>query len=180
MRNRSRDLASARSVKHKVAAGVLLLSAISCGLVPGGKPDVAAADTSDDKDVPSTSAPFQTVGRLAPSEVENDHTTRDSSWRAVRMRVTGYCPCRRCCGKYSDGITASGHRIKRGDEFVAADKKHPFGTRVIVPGYNNAKPVRVLDRGGVICGDRLDVFFDSHHEAREWGTRYLAVRVQMR
>jgi 3D (Asp-Asp-Asp) domain-containing protein len=96
------------------------------------------------------------------------------------MRVTGYCPCRRCCGKYSDGITASGHRVQGGEEFVAADKKHSFGTRVIVPGYNNSEPVQVLDRGGAIRGNRLDVFFNSHREAQEWGVRYLLVKVQMR
>jgi 3D (Asp-Asp-Asp) domain-containing protein len=95
------------------------------------------------------------------------------------MRVTGYCPCRKCCGKFSDGITASGHKINRGDEFVAADKKYSFGTKVIVPGYHNSEPVRVLDRGGAIRGNRLDVFFNSHREAQEWGIRYLSVKVQM-
>ncbi|UCG09528.1 MAG: 3D domain-containing protein [Desulfobacterales bacterium] len=93
------------------------------------------------------------------------------------MRVTAYCPCRKCCGKHSDGITASGHKIRPWDSFVAADRKHSFGTIMVVPGYNNSKPVEVLDRGRVIRGNRLDVFFDSHREARKWGVKILLVKV---
>ena len=97
--------------------------------------------------------------------------------KEYEMRVTAYCPCRRCCGKNGDRKTASGHKIQRGDVFVAADRRYPFGTEIIVPGYNNSEPVKVLDRGYVIRGNRLDVFFDSHQKAREWGVKYLPVKV---
>ncbi len=97
--------------------------------------------------------------------------------KEYEMRVTAYCPCQKCCGKSSDRKTASGHKIKRGDTFVAADKRYPFGTEIIVPGYNNSKPVKVLDRGYAIRGNRIDVFFDSHQKARKWGVKYLPVKV---
>lgn len=93
------------------------------------------------------------------------------------MRITAYCPCGRCCARNRDGKTSSGHKIKRGDAFVAADRKYPFGTEMIVPGYNNSEPVKVLDRGSNIYGNRLDVFFNSHQKAREWGVKYLPVKV---
>jgi 3D (Asp-Asp-Asp) domain-containing protein len=48
---------------------------------------------------------------------------------------------------------------------------------MIISGYNDGQPVKVLDRGGAIRGDRLDVFFASHQEALEWGVRYLDVKV---
>jgi len=48
---------------------------------------------------------------------------------------------------------------------------------MIVPGYNNSKPVKVLDRGYAIRGNRIDVFFDSHQKARKWGVKYLPVKV---
>jgi 3D (Asp-Asp-Asp) domain-containing protein len=101
----------------------------------------------------------------------------DDGWRTVRMRVTAYCPCRKCCGKHSDGLTASSHRIRRGEKFVAADKKYDFKTKFIVPGYNQGRAVEVLDRGGAIRGNRLDVFFNSHKEAMEWGLKYIDVKV---
>jgi 3D (Asp-Asp-Asp) domain-containing protein len=99
-------------------------------------------------------------------------------WETVRMRVTAYCPCRKCCGRHSDGRTACNYRIRQGDRFVAADKEYPFGTEMIIAGYNNEKPVKVLDRGGVIRGNRLDAFFNSHKEALKWGVKYLDVKIR--
>jgi len=92
-------------------------------------------------------------------------------------KVTAYCPCEKCCGRYADGITASGHKIRPGDRFAAADPNIPFGTMLIIQGYNNNKPVPVLDRGGAIKGAKLDVFFDTHKEALEWGVKYLKVEI---
>jgi 3D (Asp-Asp-Asp) domain-containing protein len=65
-----------------------------------------------------------------------------------------------------------------GDTFVAADRRYPFGTEMLIPGYSNNKRVKVLDRGGAIKGKRLDVFFDSHRKARKWGVKYLPVKVR--
>jgi len=103
---------------------------------------------------------------------------QSGEWQTVQMRVTAYCPCEKCCGKYSNGQTACGHKIRPGDAFVAADKEYSFGTEIIIPGYENAEPVKILDRGGAIRGNRLDVFFGSHEEALKWGVRYLNVKVR--
>jgi len=104
--------------------------------------------------------------------------------RAMRaMRVTAYCPCSKCCGKWADGITASGHKIQSGDHFVAAPKIFPFGTTMIIPGYPLAgqagEEVEVEDRGGAIKGDRLDVFFPTHQEALNWGVQILDVEIKL-
>jgi 3D (Asp-Asp-Asp) domain-containing protein len=86
--------------------------------------------------------------------------------------ITAYCPCHICCGIYSDGATANGYIIQERDKFVAAPKRIPFGTIINIPGYGK---VPVLDRGGTIKGNRLDVFFPTHQEALEWGIRELEV-----
>jgi 3D (Asp-Asp-Asp) domain-containing protein len=117
------------------------------------------------------------VSTITPrSEASDDSIAGD--WETVRMRVTAYCSCRKCCGKHSDGRTASNHRIRRGDVFAAADKKYGFRTEIIVPGYNDGNPVKVLDRGRVIKGERLDVFFSSHKQAKQWGLKHLDVKVR--
>ena len=102
----------------------------------------------------------------------------EPQWRLVRMRVTAYCPCEKCCGRFADGITACNHKIQPGDVFVAADKTYRFGTEIVIPGYNMTLPVKVLDRGGAIKGNRLDVFFPTHQRALEWGVRELDVLVR--
>jgi len=107
-----------------------------------------------------------------------DNSEQSGKWQTVQMRVTAYCPCPKCCGEYSDGKTACGHKIRPGDAFAAADRKYPFGTEMVIAGYQNAQPVKVLDRGGAIRGNRLDVFFHSHEDALEWGVKHLDVKVR--
>lgn len=92
--------------------------------------------------------------------------------RKLRMKVTAYCPCAKCCGQFADGITASGKPAK--GKLIAADKRFAFGTRMHVPGYGTAS---VEDRGGAIKGDRLDLLFPTHQDALQWGVKYLDVTI---
>lgn len=140
-----------------VFIAIFLLTIIGIGTSQANNSNEAAAATDKSK------------------TVDNNKTI--DQWETVKIRVTAYCPCPKCCGEYSDGITANGHKINPGDTFVAADKKYSFGTEMIIPGYNNSEPVKVLDRGGAIQGNRLDVFFATHQEALEWGVRNLDVKV---
>ena len=88
-------------------------------------------------------------------------------------RVTAYCPCEKCCGKWADGFTASGKPAV--GKIVAAPPIFPFGTRMYIPQYGQAV---VQDRGGAITGNRLDVLFPTHEEALQWGVKYLKVRTE--
>ena len=108
------------------------------------------------------------VGTMVSQEIEKEVPDEQM------FRVSAYCPCSKCCGKWSDGITASGHVIKTGDKFVAAPPGYSFGTVIEIPGYGK---VPVLDRGGAIKGNRLDCYFDTHQEALNWGVKMLKVRI---
>ncbi len=94
-----------------------------------------------------------------------------------RMRVTAYSPDEKSCGKWADGVTASGFSVwTNGGKLVAADTRLlPFGSIITVPGYHDGKPVPVLDRGGRIKGHRLDVLYPTHQRAIKWGKQMLAV-----
>lgn len=92
------------------------------------------------------------------------------------MKTTAYSPDERSCGKWADGITASGKSVwMNGGRLVAADRKVPYGTILTIPGYNNGKPVQVWDRGGKIKGNRLDVLYPTHEVAMRWGVQDLPV-----
>ena len=97
----------------------------------------------------------------------------------MRMLVTAYSPDERSCGKWADGITASGDSVYTNNmQLVAADTRLlPFGTLVSVPGYAGGAPVPVLDRGGKIKGHRLDVLYPTHERALKWGRRALTVTI---
>ena len=97
--------------------------------------------------------------------------------RVLRMRVTAYSPDARSCGNHADGITASGYSVEtNGGHMVAADRRFfPFGSLLSIPGYAEGTIVPVLDRGGAIKGNRLDVLYPTHERARSWGVQYLYV-----
>ena len=97
--------------------------------------------------------------------------------RTLRMRVTAYSPDERSCGRHADGITASGYSVEtNGGHMVAADKRwFRFGSLVSIPGYADGQIVPVLDRGGAIKGNRLDVLYPTHERACAWGVQYIYV-----
>lgn len=98
--------------------------------------------------------------------------------RVLRMEVTAYCPCKKCCGPNAQGITASGLPVSyNGGKFVAADTDVlRFGTQLMIPGYDQG-PVEVIDRGGAIKGRKLDLYFPTHDQALEWGRKWVDVVV---
>jgi len=100
--------------------------------------------------------------------------------RVIMMEVTAYCPCVKCCGPEAQGVAASGKPVSYNDgKFVAADtKKYGFGTKLTIPGYGDGRAVEVIDRGGAIKGNKLDVFFPTHTEALQWGRQKVAVTVE--
>jgi len=105
-------------------------------------------------------------------EMESDVCAKPVRQSLGFFEVTAYCPCEKCCGEYADGITASGHMIQAGDKFCAADPMISFGLKLEILGYGF---VPVLDRGGAIKGRKLDVFFNTHQEALEWGRKKLEI-----
>lgn len=87
----------------------------------------------------------------------------------LKMTATGYDNCYLCCGKHPGdpgyGVTASG--MKTGHGIVAVDPKIiPLGTKLYVEGYGIAI---AADTGSAIKGYKVDLFFDTHDEAKNYG-----------
>jgi len=63
------------------------------------------------------------------------------------------------------------------DGTIAADTRYyPFGTRMYIPGYGWGT---VSDRGGAIKGpERLDLYFESLEQAKQWGRKRLRVSIE--
>lgn len=99
--------------------------------------------------------------------------------RTITMLTTAYSPDARSCGQFADGVTASGYSVwTNGMKLAAADTSMlPFGTMISVPGYDDGSVIPVLDRGGAIKGNRLDLLHPTHEQALEWGAQQLEVTV---
>ena len=87
-----------------------------------------------------------------------------------RFKLTAYCACSKCCGK-SDGITASGTKAKQGRTIAVDPKLIPYGTKVVI----NGRTYVAEDCGGSIKQNRIDVFFNSHKDALNFGVQHAEV-----
>lgn len=83
------------------------------------------------------------------------------------FKLTAYCPCVRCCGK-SDGVTATGAKATSNRTIAVDTDVIPYGSIVIIDGAEYVAE----DCGGAIKGNRIDVYFDTHKEALEFGIQH--------
>jgi len=102
------------------------------------------------------------------------------SYRIIKMKVTAYCPCKKCCGIYADGKTST-NRDAWNSLGVAADPKLlPYGTKLKIPGVGIRE---VDDTGGAMRRSaekgiyHIDVRFHDHEEAKKFGVKWLDVTV---
>lgn len=96
------------------------------------------------------------------TELEQENIDMNLEYLGI-YTLTAYCSCEECCGK-SDGITASGVKA-RSNHTIAAPSEFAFGTKLMINGIEYT----VEDRGGAIKDNRIDVYFDSHQEAINFG-----------
>lgn len=91
-------------------------------------------------------------------------------------KLTAYCSCKKCCGKWADNrgpevVGAIGKVLTAGYSIAVDPNVIPYGSIVII----NGKEYEAMDCGGAIKGNRIDVYFNSHEEALEFGVQYANV-----
>ena len=81
------------------------------------------------------------------------------------FKVTGFCPCKICCGK-SEGYTPK--NCFHTHQSVAAPRKYPLGTKIYLYDYG----IFYVDFvGGAIKDNRIDRLFKTHDQAVNWGVK---------
>ena len=89
--------------------------------------------------------------------------------------VTAYC-CENyphICNNGDSTYTATGTLTTAGRTIAVDPAVIPFGTKVVI----NGKEYIAEDTGGHIKGNRIDICFDTHEEALQFGKRTLEVYV---
>ena len=118
------------------------------------------------KEVPVTKVITKTV------YVEQSHEPESIG----TFKITAYCPCEKCCGKWADGITATGTKATQGRTVAVDPAVIELGSTVYFDGVDGLVSGFVAeDTGSAIKGNRIDLYFDSHEDALEWGVRELEV-----
>jgi 3D (Asp-Asp-Asp) domain-containing protein len=85
--------------------------------------------------------------------------TQQNSWTSIgTYKLTAYCPCSKCCGKWAGGNTSSGTVPTQGR--TVACNTLAAGTRVNINGNDY-----IVEDTGNMKGNVIDIFFNSHQEA---------------
>ena len=95
------------------------------------------------------------------------------------FKLTSYCACEKCCGYWAtirpldeDGnpivYTASGAVARQGVTVAADTDGLPVGTVLLIGGEDFI----VQDVGGGVQGKHIDIYFEDHRAAVEFGVRY--------
>lgn len=111
-----------------------------------------------------------------------EHETEPALVSLGEFKLTAYCACEKCCGEWALDrpvdkagnpiiVGACGEVLVEGVS-VAVDKSViPYGTEIFV----NGQAYKAQDCGGAIKGNRIDVYFESHADALEFGVQYAEV-----
>ncbi len=99
---------------------------------------------------------------------------------AVLFTCTAYCSCKKCCGSYSPEVrggvahTATGTVPQEGRTIAVDPSVIPYGTKVAIDGMGMYV---AEDCGGAIKGNHIDIYFDTHEGALQFGTKRLYVTI---
>ena len=155
---------------------------------PTEAPTEPPTEPSTEPTVPETEAPTEPPATEPPATeppATEPPKEADDGWTSLgTFNLTAYCPCSKCCGQHAlnrpkdeNGnpivYTASGARAEAGVTIAVDPRVIPYGTKVQINGHTYI----AQDTGGAIKGNRIDVYFDDHQEAWNFGTQKAEVFV---
>ena len=151
----------------------ITLCSVAVAFLMGGMAAKTAASSTETASVDTFIEPERKAVEIGDFSVLNEEPT----YRLETMTLTAYCPCEKCCGKWSyldHAGTACGARAKEGVT-VAMGPDVPFGTEIYIEGIGR----RICqDRGSAITSGRIDVYFDNHDDALSFGMKTARVWIQ--
>ncbi len=167
-----------RELKKRIALTGLLTAACSISLACA----ITAMQTEPPAELPEELEPTWRTETVAPLPKEAQVESTDEPVAVVEpettslgeFKLTAYCTCSKCCGKWADGITATGTQATAGRTIAVDPDVIPLGSTVIINGTEYIAE----DVGGAIKGNRIDVLFNTHQEALQFGVQYADVTIK--
>lgn len=130
-------------------------------------------ETEDLKDGIYSAAGYQNNQKITGDAyyIKNSSGTEsinaDSSARSLgSFRLTAYCPCRSCSEGW--GRQTSSGALATAQHTVAVDRRVvPMGSKLLI----NGTVYTAEDVGGGVRGNHIDIYFDSHSQALQFGSQ---------
>ena len=114
------------------------------------------------------------------SDAITDNTKDVNAGGGELFEITAYCPCSKCCQKYSNELnggephTATGTVPEQGRTIAVDPTVIPYGSKVEIEGLGT---FIAEDCGGKIKENHIDLYFENHEDAVAFGKKYLHVIV---
>lgn len=153
-------------IQTSIALILALVFVIICAVFGKSAPNVEIAEGG-------AISKTETTAEIHTQPPEEDQPeTPAAQYIELPVIATAYCPCVKCCGK-NDGITATGTKATAGRTLAADPSVIPYGTEVIIGDITYV----VEDCGGAVKGAKVDIFFNTHEEALQWGKRNVVATI---
>lgn len=144
--------------------------------------EAATIPTEETEPIQETEATTATTEPPTPTTIVQDAT---GEWRNLgTYKLTAYCSCQICCGEYAlnrptdeNGnpivYTSTGAIAEAGTTIAVDPSIIPYGSKVKINGHTYI----AQDCGGAIKGNRIDVYFDAHQDALQFGVQTAEVLI---
>lgn len=104
------------------------------------------------------------IKKTSTSKTTTSYTSGSGTTSLGTYSLTAYCNCSKCCGQWAGGKTASGTTPTQGR--TVACNSLPFGTKISINGN-----IYTVEDTGNMGGNVIDIYFNSHSEALQFGRR---------
>lgn len=86
------------------------------------------------------------------------------------FRITAYCPCDECSEGYGRRTSTGTHAVS-GRTIAVDPEVISYGTEIVIDGHVYVAE----DCGGMVNGDHIDIFFDTHEEVEEFEVQHKTI-----
>jgi len=157
-----------------LVALIISLATRPAASVEESAPTIITAPSVSAMESEAPSEPVQPIEPIEPELIE-----------LGVFKTTAYCTCVKCCGIWSqehpsrigtDYVqkTASG-TIPTAGRTVAVDTNLiSYGTVIVIDGHEYIAE----DTGNAVKGNVIDIYFDSHEDALEYGVQYKTIYIK--
>ena len=150
-------------LRYGLHTAILTIAASAMCAFPGFAAEAATGPAAE-----ITSAPGSSSKTASPAADASQTGTRGSY--LGEFDTTAYCNCQSCCsGGFA--LTYSG-TVPKANHTISADiTRFPIGTRLMI----GDTIYTVEDIGSGVYANRLDIYFDTHQEALDYGRKTVDV-----
>lgn len=152
---------------------VVLVAVFSLGFIFGKYAKAAPSLEAIEREQYANTQSVSSIVSETETTSEAEQTEAEPEYTEITVIATAYCPCVKCSEGYGT-MTATGVLAEAGRTIAVDPKVIPYGTEVIIDGVTYIAE----DCGGAVKGNKVDIFFDTHEEAEQFGRKQLVAMIK--